>query len=172
MSLQHKSPNVSANDRGIVELSLPSPVIDNESNENSKQKLFNLSHTQTTKPKRLSKRIGAKTHVLAPSKSGNVSPPRVKALKPKLRHSTPKEITAASKTENSLVGYESMQTPSGVSPSDLSPNMSEADGLDSTKSSVSLPTAELELSVKRDTRPYNAPNKRRRKKQAGFVSSS
>ncbi len=103
--------------------------------------------------------------VLATSKSGNMSP-RVKTLKPRLEHSTPNEVTTTSKTENSLFGFEDMQTPSG-----LSPDVSEVDGLDSTRSSGSLCKSELELSVKREAKPYNVPNKRRRKKQPGFVST-
>ncbi len=155
---------MSANDRGVVELSLPSPILDNQYNKDSKQKKFNLSHTQRTKPKRLAKSISEKTctKALTPNNSVDRSS-RVKVSQQKVAHSTPKEVSAS--TENSLLDFEDTPTPSG-----FSPDISAVEGLDSTRSSGDS-VCKLELSVKHETQPYLVPAKKRQKKQAKFVSA-
>ncbi len=180
---QHKSPDASANDRGVIELpELPdrsppthSPnTSDATSGESNKRKMFSLCHTQTAKPKRLSKPTPIKNKDTSRKvlKECNLSlqpvmSPRVKVPRPRLGRSKLSETpTTSSRKENSLFGFEDLRTPRG-----LSPVISEVDDFTMSELVSGSPhKSGLEQSVKKEARAYRVPSKKRRNKKAGFVS--
>ncbi len=182
---QHKSPDASANDRGVIELPDSSPpthspnTSDATSEESNKTKMFSLCHTQKAKPKRLSKPKLTKNKdtpkkVLNLRKECNLSlqvmSPRIKVPRHRLGHSKPSETpTTSSRKENSLFGFEDLPTPHR-----LSPVTSEVDDFTMSELVSGSPhKSGQEQSVKEEARVYTVPNKKRRNKQskkAGFVS--